>query len=278
MLPQHAIRTLKLFSAVIPITTRANPGRSRGLIWPLTHRKCVIDGRTSSERFLLRVPFLAGIDGVTMQLVRSRFTGWFIRNSFSYILWQYRTSAEDRSSAQDFSSSLCQGSTNGSPLLSCSAAIKPSRGGGVGSPEDFTLFQPVTRWVGKKFFQCDALSTNQQLAFRLAILCFCPGARLIAASILASVLLKALENGRIEDRLARLESVMTGSGGTEIEAFEFSRRRNHHMKSRQRRLKAIELSLTPQQIVVVWLRDAILARNQSGELHYVGSKSHPQST
>jgi hypothetical protein len=50
------------------------------------------------------------------------------------------------------------------------------------------------------------------------------------------------------------------------------------MKSRQRRLKAIELSLTPQQIVVVWLRDAILARNQSGELHYVGSKSQPQST
>lgn len=39
--------------------------------------------------------------------------------------------------------------------------------GGVGPPEDFTLFQPVTRWVGKKFFQCDALSTNQQLAFRL---------------------------------------------------------------------------------------------------------------
>ena len=31
------------------------------------------------------------------------------------------------------------------------------------------------------------------------------------------------------------------------------------MKSRQRRLKAIELSLTPQQIVVVWLRDALHA-------------------
>lgn len=42
-----------------------------------------------------------------------------------------------------------------------------------------------------------------------------------AMGYLASVLLKALENGRIEDRLARLESVMTGSGGTEIEAFEF---------------------------------------------------------
>jgi hypothetical protein len=31
------------------------------------------------------------------------------------------------------------------------------------------------------------------------------------------------------------------------------------MKSRQRRLKAIELSLTPQQIEVVWLRDALHA-------------------
>jgi hypothetical protein len=31
------------------------------------------------------------------------------------------------------------------------------------------------------------------------------------------------------------------------------------MKSRQRRLKAIELSLTPQQVVVVWLRDAVQA-------------------
>jgi hypothetical protein len=31
------------------------------------------------------------------------------------------------------------------------------------------------------------------------------------------------------------------------------------MKSRQRRLRAIELSLTPQQIVVVWLRDAVQA-------------------
>jgi hypothetical protein len=31
------------------------------------------------------------------------------------------------------------------------------------------------------------------------------------------------------------------------------------MKSRQRRLMAIELSLTPQQIVVVWLRDALHA-------------------
>jgi hypothetical protein len=31
------------------------------------------------------------------------------------------------------------------------------------------------------------------------------------------------------------------------------------MKSRQRRLKAIELTLTPQQVVVVWLRDAVQA-------------------
>jgi hypothetical protein len=31
------------------------------------------------------------------------------------------------------------------------------------------------------------------------------------------------------------------------------------MKNCQRRLKAIELSLTPQQVVVVWLRDAVQA-------------------
>jgi hypothetical protein len=33
------------------------------------------------------------------------------------------------------------------------------------------------------------------------------------------------------------------------------------MKSRQKRLKAIELSLTPRQIVVVWLRNAIASRD-----------------
>jgi hypothetical protein len=54
-----------------------------------------------------------------------------------------------------------------SVLTHCSGAHSDRSGDGVGSPEDFTLFQPVTRWVGKKFFQCDALSTNQQLAFRL---------------------------------------------------------------------------------------------------------------
>ena len=31
------------------------------------------------------------------------------------------------------------------------------------------------------------------------------------------------------------------------------------MKSRQRRLKAIELTLTPKQVVVVWLRNALQA-------------------
>jgi hypothetical protein len=31
------------------------------------------------------------------------------------------------------------------------------------------------------------------------------------------------------------------------------------MKSRPRRLRSIELSLTPQQVVVVWLRDATQA-------------------
>jgi hypothetical protein len=38
---------------------------------------------------------------------------------------------------------------------------------------------------------------------------------------MASVLLKALENGRIEERLAHLESVMKGTTGTETEAFDF---------------------------------------------------------
>jgi hypothetical protein len=42
-----------------------------------------------------------------------------------------------------------------------------------------------------------------------------------AMGYLASVLLKALENGRIEDRLAHLEAVMTGNKGTETEAFDF---------------------------------------------------------
>ena len=38
---------------------------------------------------------------------------------------------------------------------------------------------------------------------------------------LSSILLKALESGRIEDRLAHLEAVITGTGGTEVEAFDF---------------------------------------------------------
>jgi hypothetical protein len=41
-----------------------------------------------------------------------------------------------------------------------------------------------------------------------------------AMGYLASVLLKALENERIEDRLARLDPV-TGNRGTETEAFDF---------------------------------------------------------
>jgi hypothetical protein len=42
-----------------------------------------------------------------------------------------------------------------------------------------------------------------------------------AIGFLASVLLKALESGRIEDRLAHLEAAMTGTTGTETEAFDF---------------------------------------------------------
>lgn len=39
------------------------------------------------------------------------------------------------------------------------------------------------------------------------------------------------------------------------------------MKSRQQRLKAIELSLTPQQVVVVWLRDALQGTFKEGARH-----------
>src|ERR1035438_10495870 len=42
-----------------------------------------------------------------------------------------------------------------------------------------------------------------------------------AMGYLASVLLKALENGRIEDRLAHLEAVLTRRKETETEAFDF---------------------------------------------------------
>jgi len=38
---------------------------------------------------------------------------------------------------------------------------------------------------------------------------------------LASILLKALESGRIEERLAHLEAVMSGKRGSETEEFEF---------------------------------------------------------
>jgi hypothetical protein len=42
-----------------------------------------------------------------------------------------------------------------------------------------------------------------------------------AIGFLASILLKALESGKIEDRLAHLEAVMAGRTGTETEAFDF---------------------------------------------------------
>lgn len=40
------------------------------------------------------------------------------------------------------------------------------------------------------------------------------------------------------------------------------------MKSRQRRLKAIELSLTPQQTVLLWLTNAVKCRFQDGALQF----------
>jgi hypothetical protein len=42
-----------------------------------------------------------------------------------------------------------------------------------------------------------------------------------AMGYLASVLLKALENAKIEDRLAHLEAVTSSKNGTETEEFEF---------------------------------------------------------
>ena len=38
---------------------------------------------------------------------------------------------------------------------------------------------------------------------------------------LAGILLKALDSGRVEERLAHLEAVMTGKSGTDLELFDF---------------------------------------------------------
>jgi hypothetical protein len=42
-----------------------------------------------------------------------------------------------------------------------------------------------------------------------------------AIGFLAGILLKAIDSGRMESRLAHLEAVMTGTTGSETEAFEF---------------------------------------------------------
>jgi hypothetical protein len=42
-----------------------------------------------------------------------------------------------------------------------------------------------------------------------------------AIGFLAGILLKAIESGRIEDRLAHLEAVLTHTTETETEAFDF---------------------------------------------------------
>jgi general stress protein YciG len=42
-----------------------------------------------------------------------------------------------------------------------------------------------------------------------------------AIGFLASILLKALDSGRVEERLAHLEAVMTGKRGTDFEFFDF---------------------------------------------------------
>jgi hypothetical protein len=38
------------------------------------------------------------------------------------------------------------------------------------------------------------------------------------------------------------------------------------MKNRQRRVREVELSLTPQQVVMVWLRDAVQAGTFEGRV------------
>jgi hypothetical protein len=77
-----------------------------------------------------------------------------------------------------------------------------------------------------------------------------------AIGFLAGILLKALDH-RVEERLAHLEAVF-GRTRTETEALT-SGQRSRLMKSHRQRVRVIELSLTPQQVVMVWLRNALLA-------------------
>ena len=53
-----------------------------------------------------------------------------------------------------------------------------------------------------------------------------------AIGFLASILLKAIDSGRIEDDLAHLEAAMTGTAGRESESFDFrsAKRGNTHEK------------------------------------------------
>jgi hypothetical protein len=80
-----------------------------------------------------------------------------------------------------------------------------------------------------------------------------------AVGFLASILLKALGQ-RVEERLAHLEAVMTARQAQKPKRLiSGPRRKQPPMKSRSQRLKAIELTLTPEQVVLLWLRNALQA-------------------
>jgi hypothetical protein len=83
-----------------------------------------------------------------------------------------------------------------------------------------------------------------------------------AIGFLAGILLKALDQ-RLEERLIWKQS-MCGKRGTDTEVFEFrSVKEPPHEKPRQKRLQAIELTLTPQQVVGGVAQKCIASRDPS---------------
>ncbi len=92
-----------------------------------------------------------------------------------------------------------------------------------------------------------------------------------AIGFLAGILLKAIDCGRIEDRFgSHWRQSWPAAEEPRPKRLTSSRRRNHRMKSRQRRLKAIELTQTPQQVVVMWRREAL----QAGTIEEGARHSH----
>ena len=87
--------------------------------------------------------------------------------------------------------------------------------------------EPVWRryWRSTRRTTLSAMQTKSQCCWETASIDFAEG-RLDprvanAMGYLASVLLKALENGKIEDRLAHLEAILGRAKGTETEGFDF---------------------------------------------------------